>query len=542
MFHSFEKAVGHRTSLVSRGIIEPMLRATRRRWAQGPFWPAALALALCSGVSAWPQIPPGSYTDERALPPGPRGERIRDLLDAIGSGDSARMRTFAEASFARSFLRSVPLEEHVDALLAMHDASGGLDFYGVRRYEGEKSRDREVVIARNRLTGVWEGISLEFESGAQSRITALGFLPARAPQGEDAGPLSLEQAVEELRGSVDRLAEAQAFSGAVLLAKDGQAVFEAARGEALRGYGVANRIDTKLNLGSMNKMFTAVAVAQLVEEGRLSWDDPVSKHLRSGWTRADLSSVRVKHLLSHTSGLGSYFNETYERSSRELFRELSDYKPLVAAEALAFEPGTGWQYSNTGFLLAGAVIEAVAGRSYFEHVRDRVYAPAGMWNTDCYDVDLVVPNLAVGYSRERRAEGVRWRSNLFRHVVRGGPAGGGFSTAPDLLAFANALRAGTLLQPASRELLWSAKPELGSPRYGYGFEIGSGPGGRSVGHGGGFPGISSNLDVFVDSGFTAVVLSNQDRGAEPVVRKIRELIGRVAEAEKAGVDAAGRQP
>jgi hypothetical protein len=137
-----------------------------------------------------------------------------------------------------------------------------------------------------------------------------------------------------------------------------------------------------------------VVIGQLVDEGKLSFQDPVSKYLGGkGWTKADLSRVRVEHLLSHTSGLGNYFNDSYRRTARQLLRKVDDYKPLVAEEALAFEPGTNGQYSNTGFLLAGAVIEAATGRDYFDVVRERVYARAGMPDTDSYDIDLVLPKL-----------------------------------------------------------------------------------------------------------------------------------------------------
>jgi CubicO group peptidase (beta-lactamase class C family) len=288
------------------------------------------------------------------------------------------------------------------------------------------------------------------------------------------------------------------------------------------------RLDSRLNLGSMNKMFTAVVIAQLVDEGTLSFRDPVSKHLGGkGWTKADLSKVRIEHLLSHTSGLGSYFNDTYQRTARQLLRKVDDYKPLVAEETLAFEPGTRWQYSNTGMLLAGAVIEAATGRDYFDVVRERVYAKAGMTGSDCYDVDLVVPNLAIGYGRARTPSGPRWRANTFEHVIRGGPAGGGYSTARDLLAFAEALRRGVLVTPLTRERLWSAKPELSSPEYGFGFGVGSDALGRRVGHSGGFPGISSVLDVYPDTGWTVVVLSNVDGGMPPVAQKLREVAGRL---------------
>jgi CubicO group peptidase (beta-lactamase class C family) len=386
-----------------------------------------------------------------------------------------------------------------------------------------------VVIARNRLTGGWEGLSITFDGTPEELITGLRLQPARPPKGlPPLPPLAAAQAKPELDAFLDRLAEAEVFSGAALLARNGEVLFEGARGIADRNHGVPMRLDTRLNLGSMNKMFTAVVIGQLVDEGRISFQDPVSKFLAGkGWTKADLSKVRVEHLLSHTSGLGSYFNEAYQRTARQLLRKVDDYKPLVAEETLAFEPGTKWQYSNTGFLLLGAVIEAVTGKDYFDVVRERVYRTAGMKDTDCYDVDHVVPNLAVGYSRERTDSGARWRANTFEHVIRGGPAGGGYSTVHDLLAFAGAMRGGKLVSAAAMDQLWSAKPQIGSPEYGFGFGVGKDSLGRRVGHSGGFPGISSVLDVYPDTGWTVVVLSNVDDGMPAVAEKLREVAGRV---------------
>jgi CubicO group peptidase (beta-lactamase class C family) len=489
--------------------------------------PAVAALLLVA-ATAFAQPAPADYTDDTTPPAGRRGERIRQVLDAVNAGDRAHVEALARDAFGGRF-RDIPLEDHLDALGGLHHSSHGLDFYGVRRYVDTNPPERVVVIAKNRLTGGWQGLTLTFDGTPEERITGIQISPARPPKGQPPlPPLTAEQARAELGAFLDRLAAAEAFSGTALLARDGEVVFEAARGIADRNHGVPMRLDSKLNLGSMDKMFTAVVIGQLVDEGRLSFSDPVSKFLGGkGWTKADLSKVRVEHLLSHTSGLGSYFNATYERTARQLLRKVDDYKPLVAEETLAFEPGTKWQYSNTGFLLAGAVIEAVTGRDYFDVVRERLYAKAGMSNSDSYDIDLVVPNLAVGYSRERTASGVRWRANTFEHVIRGGPAGGGYSTVRDLLAFAEAMRSGKLVSPATAERLWTAKPELNSPSYGFGFGVGRDPLGRGGGHSGGFSGISSNLDIYTDTGWTVVVLSNVDGGMQPVAQKLREVAERL---------------
>jgi CubicO group peptidase (beta-lactamase class C family) len=491
---------------------------------------AALAAVtlLLGAPRSFAQPVPGDYTDETTLPAGRRGERVRQVLDAVNSGDRARVEALVKDAFGGPF-REIPLEQHLGALGGLYDGSRGLEFYGVRRYVDGGPPDRAVVIAKNRLTGGWQGLILSFDGTPEERITGIQIQPARPPKGTPPPPpLTVDEAKAELGAFLDRLADAEAFSGTALLAKDGQVVFEAARGIADRNHGVPMRLDSKLNLGSMDKMFTAVVIGQLVDEGKLSFQDPVSKFLGGrGWTKADLSKVRIEHLLSHTSGLGSYFNDTYERMARQLLRKVDDYKPLVAEETLAFEPGTKWQYSNTGFLLAGAVIEAVTGRDYFDVVRERVYAKAGMPNSDSYDIDLVVPNLAIGYSRERTASGARWRANTFEHVIRGGPAGGGYSTARDLLAFAEGMRKGKLVGTATAERLWSAKPELQSPDYGYGFGVGKGALGRTAGHSGGFTGIASVLDIYLDTGWTVVVLSNVDGGMQPVAQKLRETAGRI---------------
>jgi CubicO group peptidase (beta-lactamase class C family) len=493
--------------------------------AVGAFALMALLFVPARGTA---QPPAPEFTDDTTVPAGRRGERIRQVLDAINSGDPARIDALATDAFAGRF-RDMPPDAHRRALLGLHDGSRGLDFHGIRRYAAENPPNRAVVIAKNRLTGGWVGLTITFDGTPDERITGMGVQPARPPKDVPPLPsLTLDQARFELNAFLDRLAEAEVFSGTVLLARNGNVVFEAARGIADRNHAVPMRLDSKLNLGSMNKMFTAVAIGQLVDEGRMAFQDPVSKYLGGkGWTKADLSKVRVEHLLSHTSGLGSYFNDAYSRTARQLLRTVNDYKPLVADETLAFDPGTRWQYSNTGMLLAGAVIEAVTGKDFFDVVRERIYAREGMANSDCYDIDLVVPNLAIGYSRERTADGARWRANTFAHVIRGGPAGGGYSTARDLFAFAEAMRNGRLVTAATAERLWSPKPELSSPEYGFGFGTGTDALGRRAGHSGGFSGISSVLDIYLDTGWTLVVLSNTDGGMSPVAQKLREVAGRI---------------
>jgi CubicO group peptidase (beta-lactamase class C family) len=465
----------------------------------------------------------GAYRDSPELPAGAVGERLRQLVEVASSGSQDRVRALVENDFTPEFRDAVPLEEHLGLFASLYATSRGFDIHGVRTYDPPREDGNHVLIARNRLTGGWQAFVVALEADPPNRFAGIRFAPARAPSDLPPPPArGEEQIVAELEALLDRLVAADAFSGTVLLARGGDILFLRAYGLASRRYGVPNTVDTRFNLGSMNKMFTSVVVAQLVEEGALRLDDSLARYVGADWLPREVTEpIRVEHLLTHTSGLGSYFNDAYSRSSRELFRELDDYKPLVAGERSEFPPGTGWRYSNTGMLLLGVVVEKVTGTSYFEAVRERVYRRAGMRSTDCYDMDDPVPNLAMGYTRV----GTALRENTFMHVIRGGPAGGGFSTALDLYHFARALTGGRLLGPEMTEKVLSPKPDLGSPDYGYGFSVDEVAGERVVGHSGGFPGISSNLDMFLDSGYVAVVLTNLDQAAIPVQQAIREMLG-----------------
>jgi CubicO group peptidase (beta-lactamase class C family) len=352
---------------------------------------------------------------------------------------------------------------------------------------------------------------------------------ACAQQSERLASLDQQELAGEVASLLDRACGEDAFSGTVLVAKGEEVLLSHACGEASKRFHVPNNIDTKFNLGSMNKMFTATAVMQLVEGGAVSVNDTLSKFLDESWLPRSVSDqITIHHLLTHTSGLGSYFNPTYWNSSRELFRALDDYKPLIRNEHPAFTPGTDYQYSNTGMFLLGVVIESATGTDYFDYVSDHIYGPAGMSDSDCYDMDRPVENLAIGYDPDPDSEW-GYENNLYKHVIRGGPAGGGFSTVGDLHRYALALLSGKLVSEESRRALWTDHFGAG---YGYGFGIQEGPNGKVVGHGGGFPGINSNLDIMLDRGYIVAVMSNYGRSAGPVANQIAELISRLPQEGK----------
>jgi CubicO group peptidase (beta-lactamase class C family) len=270
-------------------------------------------------------------------------------------------------------------------------------------------------------------------------------------------------------------------------------------------------------------MFTAVAIAQLVEKGKMSFEDSLSKFIPDFPDKESAEKIKIKHLLTHTAGLGGYFSQKWAKTSRAEFRTVDDMMKMAKeVEKLQFEPGSKWQYSNTGMLVLGKVIEVVSGKSYYDYARENIFQPAGMTNTDCYELDKVNRNLAVGYDKNYTDDGIVFGNNIFMHVMRGGPHGGGYSTVEDLLKFDRALNGNKLVGAEYVKMLTTAKPDLNSPNYGYGFQISSG--GKGFGHSGGFPGINSNLEMFPETGWTLIVMSNYSRGGQPVIQKMQSLI------------------
>ena len=225
-------------------------------------------------------------------------------------------------------------------------------------------------------------------------------------------PTPAIEGLAEISAYIQDLAAKDQFSGAVLIAKDGAPVFEVTYGLADRANEVPNRVDTKFNVGSINKMFTAVAILQLLERDQLSLDDRIIDFM-PGYPNEEVAhKVTVHHLLTHTSGMGEVFGPEFSRTSKDRFKDVRDYLPLFMDAPLQFEPGTQSSYSNAGFIVLGLIIEKASGQNYFDYVMENIYQPSGMINTDAYELDYPTSNLAVGYTQQG-AEPGRVKNNYY---------------------------------------------------------------------------------------------------------------------------------
>jgi D-alanyl-D-alanine carboxypeptidase len=280
---------------------------------------------------------------------------------------------------------------------------------------------------------------------------------------------------------------------------------------ANRQAGKENREDTRFRIASVTKMFTAVAVLRLAQEGRIRLEDPIGKYVPE-IAGKPLARATIHQLLTHTSGAGDIFGPNYTLRHLEL-RTLADYVRMFGGDAPVAPPGKRYQYSNLGFLLLGRLVETASRRSYYDYVRDVVFAPANMSRTG-FDAEDSGVERAVIY--QRPAGSRLWIDARFSLDYRGTSAGQAYSTLDDLHRFVLALRNQRLLDGRHTQLMLGSRYEIWKGNdYGYGAMIQSYPWtGRWIGHanGPGEPdsGMDAQLWFSPDTGYIVIALANID--------------------------------
>jgi D-alanyl-D-alanine carboxypeptidase len=440
------------------------------------------------------------------FPNTPAGRQTAAWLEAFNSGNRERYRDFLKTNYPSR-------AEHIDQEMGFREMTGGFDLKKVE----ESTPTKLVALVQERISDQFARLTLEVEGAGQHRITNLELWTTSRPAEFALPHLSESSLITELQKRLKDDAAADRFSGAVLLARNGNPVFSQAYGLADREKKIPNTLKTRFRIGSMNKMFTAVATLQLVQAGKLGLNDALVKYLTDYPNKDVASKVTIEQLLTHTGGTGDIFGPDFDRRRLEL-RTLQDYVKLYGSRALSSEAGR-WQYSNYGFLLLGVLIEKVSGQSYYDYVRDHIYVPAGMTSTGSEPEDQSVTNRSIGYTRQDG--GGQWNPNTASLPYRGTSAGGGYSTVEDLLRFATALQKNKLLNARYTEMLTVGKVDTGNGKYAYGFADRMENGIRCFGHGGGAPGMNGELQICPGPGYVVAVLGNMD---PPAASRVSDFI------------------
>lgn len=462
------------------------------------------------GWAVWAAASPVPLAAQ-AVPETPASAILHAWLDAFNSGDRARVGDYLTKY-------EPDRKDTVDRLMDFRERTGGFNLIRVEKSEATEA----VALVKEKEGTNYAKLTLVLNPGEPPTVKQLGLNIVPRPPGEPEIPrLSFAAALQALEEKTSELTKKDQFSGAVLVARGGNIQFQKAYGLADREKKIANTVDMRFRIGSMNKMFTATAILQLVGEGKIDLAAPLGKYLPDYPNKDVATKVTLRHLLTHTGGTGDIFTPEYDAKRFEVC-ELSDYVKLYGSRDLEFEPGSKWSYSNYGFLLLGVVVEKVSGMSYYDYVRKNIFEEAGMTRTDSLpEVDKISAR-STGYMKKDGA----WVNNSETLPWRGTSAGGGYSTVGDLFLFAQALSSGKLIKPELFALMTSKQaggaqmpPNAG---YGFGMMVSEEPQGKRYGHGGGAPGMNGELAVYPQSATVVVVLSNLD---PPAASRVADYFG-----------------
>jgi CubicO group peptidase (beta-lactamase class C family) len=330
---------------------------------------------------------------------------------------------------------------------------------------------------------------------------------------------SLSVVAEDFSSEMDRVMDhftkLEFFSGIVLVAQEGNVLYAKAFGEANKDFHIPNTLHTRFELGSISKLFTGIAVMQLVEKGRIGLDDPVQKHLPD-FPFGD--KITILHLLTHTSGLPDWTSNRRFRSIWNQVKTIDQMKSLVFDQKLKHEsPGEKFIYNSSGFILMGAILERVHRKSFAAVIKDTILDPLGMKETTIANPENVVENRATGYAKSstgRFSTNVYW---LLPYVASAGIQ----STAGDMLKLDQALYGDKLLSQETQEKMYKSYIDK---NWGILWRLGEAYGNRIAWHGGETMGVSAMFRRYLEDKYTLIILSNYHRAGRPLTRVVEPLL------------------
>jgi CubicO group peptidase (beta-lactamase class C family) len=409
---------------------------------------------------------------------GPPPE-VRALFDAMvaaaNAGSADAWEAFAQERFTPALLQQQSRADRAKLYQQIVDRFGTVALGGVMR-QGPGAPLR-MNIKGSKGSGL---IILDMDDGPPPRIAGLELEdPAAVANDPSRIPITASMPADEIDRRLDayftKLAADDQFSGVALVARNGVPVFFRAYGYADREKKTPNTTQTRFNLGSVNKTFTQVAIRQLVNAGKLSMTDTLGKFFPD-YPQAVSRSATVEQLLTMRGGLADFFGEEFTRAPKSQFASNADYFRFVSTRPPTFAPGAGNQYCNGCYIALGEIVAKASGMPYEKYVAEHIFGRAEMTSTGYPRSDRPEPGIAQGYTRQG---GDSWRNNISMHGVTGSAAGGGYSTALDLLTYVKALKAGKF--PGA-----NTEPAIG----------------------GGAPGINALLEV--RGAWTVIVLANLD--------------------------------
>lgn len=337
-----------------------------------------------------------------------------------------------------------------------------------------------------------------------------------------------------IKACIEEQTEPEPFTGVVHLMRGDEVLFADAYGFAIRPEEIPNKINTRFQTASGCKVFTSVAICQLVEQRSLSFDARLSECVDVVFPHFD-PEITIRHLLTHSSGITSYFEEDIDPDYEALWHDLPMYKvrgprdflPLFQHKSMKFSPGERFEYNDGGFILLGLVVECLSGSNFADVIQDNVFERAGMEDSGYFAMDQLPERTAYAYIQNPNGT---WRTNFYAVPIIGAPDGGAYVTAPDMARFWRALIGDQLLDVEMTQRL--LKPQIdtkGDPtaaHYGYGVWIDQVDGSVRRYFVEGFdPGVAMKSSFYPGEDLILTVIGNTSHALWPLCEKLETLLG-----------------
>ena len=439
------------------------------------------------------------------LPDSTLGRIMREWFAVINSGKPAEIKRFVATRFSTNAFRFQQSAEQYEKLFQkLHQQSGGLEIVHVTPESGGQPIS---ILAKSKRGEHFAQITAGLDNSG--KLAGLGIDKSESPDtpklSNVSKALSEKEMIKTIEKDLRRRADAGDFSGVILIAKDDKILLQRAYGFADREAKIRNTLETRFHLASVDKMFTATAIAQLVKAGKLSYTDTIEKVLPDYPNKDVAQKVTIHQLLTHSAGFGTFF-ESPGFVKGKMYRNSTEEIAVYKDEKLFFEPGTRWRYSNAGFSLLGAIVEHVSGKTYLDYIRENILKPLSMEHTDLTDSS----DNSVFYTQSPE-DPLGLDPFLADRTLNQSPPtgfGGGFATADDMFKFLRAYRTGRLLGPDAIQTMVDSKVNQDSRRtrrYGHGISEYDSNGGIVRGHRGG---SRTDVEMLWNSGYTVIAMVN----------------------------------
>lgn len=330
------------------------------------------------------------------------------------------------------------------------------------------------------------------------------------------------------RQILEKICKEVDFSGVVLMQNNQEQVLQFTRGYANRADELKNSLQTKFGIASGCKLFTAIAICQLVEKGQLTFNTKLQDCLNIDFPHF-AEDITIHHLLTHTSGIPDYFDEAVMDDFEDLWKEtpmynmgtLKNFLPLFQHHKMMFQPGDRFHYNNAGFIVLGLIIEQLTGVTFTEYVEANIFAPCGMEDSGYFSLDQLPKNTAIGYIDH---EDGSWKSNSYSIPIKGGADGGAYITAEDMTkCWKGLLQHKLLSEKYTSKLLTPYVSNEDGDYYGYGIWIEKRNDVVYKYHVMGYdPGVCFHSAFYPSTGITVVIPSNKSYGAYDITEVIEE--------------------